>query len=270
MKYDSQILHGNIIKNKTISGFKLTETAYDAGLQIPAHSHDFAYFCFVLRGDFNERCERQTRACSPFSLIFHPPQETHSDEFYTAAKCFNLQLSDSFLERTVQYPALTETPGNFGRGLSRQIAAKIYKEFRYTDELSPLVVEGLMFELLGETLRCSKNNPKANPPVWLNQIVELLHDRFQENLSLNEIAATVGVHETHLAREFKKYHRLTVGDYLRRLRIEYACREISASDIALSEIALSSGFADQSHFTKTFSQVMKMSPAVYRKICRGC
>jgi len=266
MKHNSQILHGNVIKNKTIAGFKLIETAYHAGLQISTHSHDFAYFCFVLQGNFNEHYARQTRSCSSFSLIFHPPQEKHSDEFLAATKCFNLQLSNSFLERTVQYPAFAEMPTNFDKGISRQIAAKIYKEFRFTDELSSLIVEGLMFELLGEALRYSRNNSKANPPVWLNQTLELLHDRFQESLSLNEIAAAVGVHETHLSREFKRYYRSTVGEYLRRLRIEFACRKISESDIALSEIALLSGFADQSHFTKIFSQIMEMSPAVYRKI----
>jgi len=124
-----------------------------------------------------------------------------------------------------------------------------------------------MFELLGEAIRFSK--VKINPPNWLIQTRELLQDRFQESLSLSEIAATVGVHETHLSREFKRYFRLTVGDYLRRLRIEFACRQISASDVPLSEIALASGFADQSHFTKTFSQMMAMTPAAYRKLYRG-
>ena len=139
MKYNSQVLHGSIIKNKTIAGFKLTETAYDAGLQISTHSHDFAYFCFVLQGNFNEHYKRQTRSCSSFSLIFHPQEEPHSDEFLAATKCFNLQLSNSFLERTLQYAAFAETPTNFGKDISRQIAAKIYKEFRLTDELSSLL-----------------------------------------------------------------------------------------------------------------------------------
>jgi len=269
MKYNSLVLHGSIIKNKTIAGFALTETAYDAGMQIPAHRHDFAYFCFVLQGGFNESYERRNRSCNPFSLVFHPPHEAHSDDFYADTKCFNLQLSNSFLERTAQYFTLAETPTDFGESVSSRIAAKIYKEFRLTDELSALIVEGLMFELLGEAVRNSKNNHRAKPPVWLKQTLELLHDRFHENLSLGEIAGAVGVHETHLARQFKRYYRLTVGDYLRHLRIEYACRALSASNSPLSEIALSSGFADQSHFTKTFGQVMQMSPAAYRKFCRG-
>lgn len=268
MKRSFQFLHGSVVKDKTIAGFKLTETAYDAGLQISAHSHDFAYFCFVLRGNFNERYERQSRSCSRFSLIFHPPQETHSDEFHRTTKCFNLQLSEAFAERARQYSPVAETPTDFDQTVPKQIAAKIYKEFRFTDELSALVVEGLMFELLGETLRSVKKNRKAVPPVWLNQALELVRDRFRENLSLGEISARVGVHETHLAREFKRYYGSTVGDYLRCLRIEDACRRISASNVPLAEIALACGFADQSHFTRVFGQVAGMSPAAYRKIFR--
>src|SRR5262245_24099807 len=127
MEHNSQALYGNIIKNQTIAGFILTETAYDAGLQIAKHSHDFAYFCFVLQGGFTECYEQQTRTCNPFSLIFHPPQETHSDEFCAPTKCFNLQLSSSFLEQTFPYSAFTEKPTDFGASVSRQIAAKIYK-----------------------------------------------------------------------------------------------------------------------------------------------
>ncbi len=269
MKYNSQTLHGSLVKNKTIAGFALTETAYAAGLQIPAHRHDFAYFCFVLQGGFHESYERRNRSCHPLSLVFHPAQEAHSDKFYVATKCFNLQLSDSFLERTARYFALAETPTDFGEAVSSRIATKIYQEFRYTDEWSSLIVEGLMFELLGEAVRSSKNNYQAKPPIWLNQTLELLHDRFRESLSLGEIAASVGIYETHLSREFKRYYNSTVGDYLRRLRIEFACRLISTSNAPLSEIALACGFADQSHFTKTFGQVMEMSPAIYRKFCRG-
>ncbi len=269
MKYNYQVLYGNIIKSKTISELKLTETAYNSGLQLSAHSHNFAYFCFVLQGNFSERYEKRIRSCKPFSLIFHPLQETHSDKFYTATKCFNLQINDSFLERIRQYSKFTESPTEFVGGSSKQIVTKIYKEFCYTDELSSLVVEGLMCELLGEAVRFSNGNLKLNAPDWLNRTRELLHDRFQESLSLGEIAAAVGVHETHLSREFKRYCHSTVGDYLRRLRIEFACRQISASDVPLSEIALLSGFADQSHFTKTFGQMMAISPAAYRKLFRG-
>lgn len=271
MKQKSRLLHGSIVKSTTIAGFALSETAYLANSQIPTHSHDFAYFCFVLRGDFDENYEKKIRACRSASLIFHPPLETHSDRFYAASRCFNLQLDDLFFERAGRFTGFGEILAERRGGLTSQIAAKVYKEFCQTDELSPLVVEGLMLELLGEFLRSAGKQPKSKLPVWLNRVLELLNDCFSQNLSLAEIAKTADVHETHLAREFKKHYGCTVGEHLRRLRIEFACRELlSASNVPVSEIALASGFADQSHFTKTFKQTMSVSPARYRKMLRGC
>src|SRR5262249_32702995 len=164
MEHNTQALYGEIIKNKTIAGFKLTETAYSGGLRIARHAHDFAYFCYVLQGHFMESYDRQPRACNPSSLIFHPPQESHADEFCAATKCFNLQLSNAFWEQTLASAALTEKPADVDASVSRQIAAKIYQEFRYTDELSSLIVEGLMFELWGESLRCAKSRLTRHPP----------------------------------------------------------------------------------------------------------
>lgn len=271
MKHKSQLLHGSIIKNTTIAGFALSETAYQANSQIPTHSHDFAYFCFVLRGDFDEIYGKKARFCRSASLIFHPPFEAHSDQFHTAAICFNLQLDDLLFERVGQFAPYEESSTEREGVLTSQIAAKVYREFCQTDELSPLVVEGLMLELLGNFLRLAKNQSKRKPPVWLNRVSELLNDCFSENLSLAEIAKIAGVHETHLAREFKKHFGCTVGEHLRRLRIEFACRELlSIPSVPISEIALASGFADQSHFTKIFKQTMSFSPARYRKMLRGC
>ena len=60
------------------------------------------------------------------------------------------------------------------------------------------------------------------------------------------------VHPVHLAQTFRKFYRCTIGDYVRSLRIEFACRQLAATKMPLSEIALLAGFADQSHFTRTF------------------
>lgn len=270
MKHKPQSLHGRIVKNTTIGRHHLSETAYIAYTQIPPHSHDFAYFCFVLQGSFDESNEKKTRACRAASLIFHPPFERHSDRFHTAARCFNLQLNDSFYERAGSLPRSIETPAASHGGAANQIAAKIYREFCRPDELSALIVEGLMLELTGEFLRSANNKSKSKQPVWLRLVSQLLNDSFRENLSLARIAAAAGVHETHLAREFKKEYGCTIGEYVRRLRVEFACRKLVASNAPLSEIALASGFADQSHFTKTFQQTMRTTPARYRKMRGDC
>jgi len=127
------------------------------------------------------------------------------------------------------------------------------------DALSPLVVEGLMLELIGETSRQSLRSSKADPP-WLVQTRDILHQEFRHSLTLSTIAKSVGVHHTHLAREFRRHYRCTVGEYVRQLRVEFACRNLSTSDTPLSEIALAAVSsikaisAERSRYKRAFPQ----------------
>jgi AraC family transcriptional regulator len=111
--------------------------------------------------------------------------------------------------------------------------------------------------------------PERTPPRWLLRARDLLHARFTQNLSLDEIASEAGVHPVHLARVFRRHFECTPGDYLRKLRVESACRQLTSSDMPLSEIALSAGFADQSHFTKNFRRLMQMTPGEFRRNFRS-
>lgn len=136
------------------------------------------------------------------------------------------------------------------------------------DELSPIIVEGLSIEILGAAARLTLKHQRGGPQPWLKQAKELLHDQFQASISLSKVADTVGVHETHLCREFRRHYRCTVGEYIRRLRVEYACHELSTSSVPIVDIALSAGFTDQSHFARTFKRHTGMSPADYRRTFR--
>jgi AraC family transcriptional regulator len=92
-----------------------------------------------------------------------------------------------------------------------------------------------------------------------------LHAHFAEEVTIDNLAAAVGVHPTHLMRTFRRFHRCTVGEYLRSLRVEHACHLLSTSDAPLAGIALSTGFSDQSHFSHAFKRQKGMPPAAFRK-----
>ena len=268
MKPHLDSVYGTVLRSRMVAGFTLTETAYTPGLQLPKHSHQSAYLCFVLQGSFTEWYEQQSRACRSSTLIFHPLDERHSDHFHTAARCFNLLMDVRWVDRVRQHSAIVERPTDFHGGFLAQLATRLYKEFRLMDELSPLIVEGLTSEILGEAARYSLKQRGPGPPPWLEQARELLHDQFHERLTLSQVAGAVGVHETHLSREFRRYYRSTVGEYVRHLRIEFACHKLSTSGTPLSEIALAAGFTDQSHFARTFKLRTGMSPATYRRTFR--
>lgn len=109
----------------------------------------------------------------------------------------------------------------------------------------------------------------VHPPSWLTQARELLHGRFNDSLNLVEIANTVGVHPTHLARTFKKHYRTTMGEYVRRLRLDWATRQLSETEDSIAEIASSAGFYDQSHFSHLFKLHTGFTPAEFRAYSSG-
>ena len=88
---------------------------------------------------------------------------------------------------------------------------------------------------------------------------------------MDALAAAVGVHPSHLMRAFRQHHGCTVGEYVRRLRLEYACHLLSTTATSLTQTALDAGFAGQSHFNRAFKAFTGMTPSEFRGLSgRGC
>ncbi|HSM76764.1 MAG TPA: AraC family transcriptional regulator, partial [Bryobacteraceae bacterium] len=103
-------------------------------------------------------------------------------------------------------------------------------------------------------------------PRWLRRVHDFLETSFRENLSLNEIAGVGDVHPVHLAREYRRYFGCSIGEFLRRKRIEQACQLLARSNAPISEIALACGFSDQSHFSSAFKRQAGVTPGKFRQL----
>jgi AraC family transcriptional regulator len=256
---------GAISKSYDMAGITLTHTAYVPNLKLPNHAHERACFCLVLRGSYVERYGQTALNCKPASLLFRPPGEPHSDQFHkTGSACFLIEVEPGWLDCLREYAATFDHPTMIQASSAAWLAMKAYEEFNHIDEVSPLAVQGLTLTIAAELARKPLKVATNTPPHWLKQVKEILHAHFSENLTLACIAEMVGMHPVYLAAAFRKCYRCTIGDYVRRLRVEYACRALLNDDVPLIEIALSAGFSSQSHFSRTFKQFTGMSPAQYR------
>jgi AraC family transcriptional regulator len=103
------------------------------------------------------------------------------------------------------------------------------------------------------------------PPTWLLRAQELVHSQFTRVIRTAEVAGAVGVHPAHLAREFRAHFKLSMGSYVRLLRLDWAARELVRSETPLAAVALAAGFADQSHFTRFFKRHTGLTPQAYRR-----
>jgi len=144
-----------------------------------------------------------------------------------------------------------------------QRAARLTQELDAADDLAPLAAEAIALELLVMMARIESATLKS-PPSWLLRAQELLHERFAGPLRISEVAQAVGIHPAHLARTFRAHFSVSIGSYVRRLRLEWAAVELGRADSSLAAIALDAGFADQSHFTRAFKRQLGITPSAFR------
>ena len=262
--------YGRILKNCEVGDFILTESLYEPDTKIAQHSHSQSYFCIVLQGGYRETYDRRVRDCKPSTVVFHPPGEVHEDHFCeTGGRLFRLEMKQLWLERARQRGSELDGATDFAGSTIGWLSSRLYKEFYQMDPLSPMVIEGLSLEMVGEAGRMSIKLRTRRPPRWLERAKEFLHDTFHEDSSLGKIANLTGIHPVHFARVFRQFYGCSVGEYIRRLRIDYASRQLSTTDTSLAEIGAAAGFSDQSHFSKSFKLITGMTPAQYRIIFRS-
>ncbi|HEV7843837.1 MAG TPA: helix-turn-helix transcriptional regulator [Pyrinomonadaceae bacterium] len=267
----SPITLGAQLKSIEVGGFILTETAHAPCLALPRHVHERANVSFVLKGSFTEVVNKRPQECGPLSVLVKPAGEVHSNEYgRLGARCLIIEVKRQRLEAIRAHSKVFEWAEHVRGGLLPALALRVYQEFRARDKSSPLIIEGLVLEMLGHTTRREVRASPLAPPHWLQQARDLCHESFAQPISLVGIAASVDVHPAHLARTFRKYYQCSVGEYVRRRRLDFAAREIAQSDKSLAEIASAAGFYDHSHFTHAFKAHTGITPTEYRAETKRC
>jgi AraC family transcriptional regulator len=142
-----------------------------------------------------------------------------------------------------------------------RLQVQLWQESPIELEQEPLALEELVAGLFVSA-------PERATPRWLAEVREQLHERFHEPLRLADLAARAHVHEVHLAATFRARYGCTLGEYLRRLRLDAALRQLSATDDPLAAVAQAAGFYDQAHFTKLFRAQVGVPPRVFRQKLR--
>jgi len=257
--------YGTTSQSLTANGFRFTEKAYSSRATLPTHAHELPHFCFVLAGNYSERIAGKFFERRPQALIYYPPDVSHGEEHFTRGRHFLVEIDFKTLETIRDYGARLNEPVLLSGDSSRWLAIRMYKEFTERDEFSSIALESISTELLIAASRGASRKAERNPPPWLERVKEFLRENFSEPPCLDDLAKAVNVHPTHLARVFRQFEHCTIGDYVRQARINYARSRILDSNDALVEIALAAGFADQTHFTRSFKRITGMTPMEYRR-----
>jgi AraC family transcriptional regulator len=107
------------------------------------------------------------------------------------------------------------------------------------------------------------------PPARLRRVEEFLMAHLADDIGLDDLAAIADLSAKHFARAFRQSTGIPPHRWLIERRIDRAKALLSSSHEPLADIALTCGFADQSHFTAAFRKVVGATPGSFRRELRG-
>jgi AraC family transcriptional regulator len=261
----SQEFRGEILQTRRVENFRLVAVDYASNQVLPLHSHRQAYVSVALYGGYLEQLRMRSWECTPGGTIFHASGESHENRFFEGgARLLVLEIDPPFLSGIEDRGIATNHQWTSNHPQCMYLALRLSRALHQTDALSALCAEGLSLELLCEALQGVAERRRGSPG-WLSRVREILHDRYCENISLGALAREVQVHPVHLARTFREHYHCSMGDFVRKLRVEAACRELLHSDTTIAEIAVRTGFTDQSHLSRVLKRHTGVPPGEFRR-----
>lgn len=232
MKLDPYSYFGEIVRVEERGDMLLTETAYEAGMRLPIHSHGSSHLAILLEGGYIEKAGDRTALYLPGDAVFYPRDVHHADLLGNrVGRCLNLEFPEDRL------PAASTMSSSY---VPTEIGALI-------------AADGAKVAI------------QSKP--WLVTARRLLDSGSAS--SLRSLAFSLAVHPGYLARSFRSAFGLSVGQYSMLSRLRRAGRRLIESETPIGEIALDFGFFDQSHFSNAFAGIAGFTPAAVRHIAHS-
>ncbi len=256
---------GNRLVEYSAGPFRIDYTHYPHGLSMARHTHDAPHLSCLVGGSFAEGWGAKEFTRASGAAIFRRAGAEHSCRFdQSPVRVLRVRFAETWLARIEDLSSTASRSHVAHTPMTAALIQRLQHELGEDRPHASLVAEALVLELLAEALRADDVDARS-APAWLGSVREQLQDDIADQPTLANLAAGVGVHPSHLARAFRKHYGCTVGEYARRLRIEFAMRRLRHSDDALTSIAQAAGFADQAHFTRQFRRITGATPGQYRR-----
>jgi AraC family transcriptional regulator len=246
-------------------GFHLVHAWFPPHALLPDHTHDRPIVAFMLDGSFETRIARQRLECTPDTYWVEPTLERHANAVGPLGAhvlVVHPDVAASHLSPTVS--AFLDRVSLHRSPHLAFDARRLLHEMSIADDVSSLAVESLLLGALTSMVR-HEIRTRVAAPGWLKRVRECLDDTFRHGISVAELARVGGVGPSHLCAVFRRHTGMTIGEYVRTLRLRWALRQLEHSTDSISRIAGAAGYADHSHFTRECRRVIGVGPAEYRR-----
>ncbi len=238
--------------------------------EIEYHVNEHTYFLKSGEGLFGNSSTlhsgymKDNQACSYLSITFHPRflYGSRSSALYTKYVDFitsnggwssvHLDCSASWHQEVLE------------------IMGEIYELSKVPPEDYELQVHILLMQIWQKlyhhfTALPNKEHTSIQYLERLREIISFLQKHYNDNISLDDVAASVNICKSECCRFFKKHMDMTIFDYILLLRIQNSLPLLRDGD-PITKVADMVGFSSPAYYSQIFKRYMKCTPREYRKM----
>lgn len=259
---------------------------YDSGLKVeayhfqgimqkfPNHFHEYYVIGFIEKGRRYLSCKNKEYITETGDLLLFNPRDNHICEQIDGKtldyRCINIQpdtMSKAVFEITGKeyLPYFTSQVVFHSElvALLRELHQMIMeeeKDFR-KEEIFFFLLEQLIQEYTEKEVHAENTSQSTE----VKSICEFLETNYMENITLDDLCKLTGLSKYYLLRSFTKQKGISPYSYLETIRIDKA-KKLLEQGILPIDVALQTGFTDQSHFSNFFKKFIGLTPKQYMNI----
>jgi len=260
--------YGHHYQKLILEDFNISDTEYTHA-KVDWHDHENPYFTYLLQGRLFEANKKTSYSLSPGSLLFHHWQDAHYNlkaEEYTRG--FHIEINPAWFKKHDIHQLVSEGSIFLQNPLITGAFNRAVVETKLNDNYSAQSLEMLMLDVFGQ-LQHTRARSTDRVPGWIKTLQEILREE-EPDYTLSNLSKLLDIHPVHLSRSFHQYFKVTLGEYMRHLRLNKAIKLIGNKQFNMTEICYQCGFYDQSHFIKTFKRIYRITPSEYSTIFNRC
>lgn len=244
--------------------------AADITYQYPPHVHEEYSIGLMLGGTEATACRGTSHTAFPGSLVLINADEVHSSRSikteYRIIKVRSKTLKQIALELAGHHRERPYFPKLVINDVSIfRLLLDLHLKLEQND--SALEQEFEFISTIGLLLtRHAKDHfslqPRGKEPHYVKLTRDYLRSHYAENVSLAQLTSITSLSPFHLLRVFRDQVGCPPHEYQTQLRIAHA-RKLMRKGSSLAEVALETGFFDQSHFSRNFKRIVGVTPGQY-------
>ncbi|WP_058308605.1 AraC family transcriptional regulator [Gracilibacillus massiliensis] len=130
-----------------------------------------------------------------------------------------------------------------------------------------LIIDNLFIQLLTLIAKNREDQKKQTSlanEYFINQALTYIHENYDYEIKVHDIAQTVHLHPGYLHRIFKQSMNMTINEYITKVRIDKAKMLLEKTEIPVTEISSYVGFSTSQYFSSTFKKITGLTPSKYR------